>query len=123
MENFLWSFAVLLLLAGFVGVVQADKARTEGYSLFTSTTITTSTTNSTSITTGPAIVQDANTTAPTMPAIATTSGGKQSHSGSGRGAAQGKEEKNKTREDDKPGKRAESSCWWNLIVFIVQPFF
>lgn len=123
MEKFLSSSAALLLLAGFVGAVLTDKAQTEGYSLSTSTTITNTTTTSTSVTTGPATVQDANTTAPTMPAITTTTGGKQSHSGSGRGAEQGKEEKEKSREDDKPGKRAESCCWLKLIVFIAQYFF
>lgn len=124
METFLSSSFALFLLVGFFDAVLTDEAQTRGYSLSSSTIInntSTTTITSTSVTTGPAIVLDANTTAPTTPVITTTSRGKQSQSGSGRSAGKGKEEKEKSSEDDKPGKRAD--CRLNLIVFPTLSFY
>lgn len=117
MEKFLSSLAALFLLAGFLNAVltgeaPTGEAPTEGYSPCTSTTTSTST----NTTTGPAIVQDPHTTAPTGPASTATSGGKQSHRRGGNGGEKGREEKDKSREDNKLGRVAESRCWLNLIV-------
>lgn len=112
MEKFLsLSAAALLLLAGFVRAALTDEALTESFSSSTSTAIpnisTSTSTTTNNVTKGPATVRDPHTTSPTQPASTTVIGG---------GKEKDKGEKEKSREDDKLGRRAELRRWLNFVV-------